>query len=514
MTKFSVVFARDYNGGFGYKNTIPWKIPGDLKLFKVITSSNSEGKINNLIMGRKTWESLPKALPNRREIVITRNKELLGLSSKMPDTFFGFPSKNSGVQRNDRNRDTIFVNSLESALEVCSNYMRSCNFVIGGSKLLEESFNHPELESIYYTLIRTAPHINFDTYFDTLFPLNFELVYEKKLEKSEDTLDEPIFSKWNKIVKTQEVQFNQTLLNVLENGEIKGDRTGTGTHSIFGEIQMIFDLQESFPLLTSKFVPLRLVFEELMWMLRGQTNIKFLEQKKCMIWHENYNSNYAKNIRQKYNYPEGELGPLYGAQWRNFNGNHDLTPISDEDAKDERKGRHIANNKNGGVDQIKFVINEIKNNPDSRRILINAWNPSVLDSEKDSNLLDKVTLPSCHNQVQFNVKEKKYLNAKLYVRSNDLFLGAPFNIASYSLLIHIIASMTGLLPGKLIYTIGDAHIYNNHVDQVKELLDRPLRSLPRLEILNVHENIEDFEFTDLKIEGYDAHPNIKGKMAV
>ncbi len=484
--KFSAILARDVNGGFGYKNTIPWKLPGDLQNFKKITCDNSEGKINNLVMGRKTWETLKKPLPNRREIVVTRNKNL---STKL----------------NERSKDTIFVSSLSEALIYC-NIPRTYTFVIGGSSLLKEAFEHPNLEAIYLTSVFSARHINFDVFFDNELPKDFVTVEHKVLLPSEDALYPPIFTKsirW--FQDTSEYQFIETLKRVTIEGETRVDRTGTGTVSIFGDIQMCFDLQEGFPLLTSKFVPLRLVFEELMWMLRGQTNIKFLKEKKCMIWNANYDAEYAKNMREKFGYPEGELGKLYGAQWRNFNGYHDLKAISDEEAKDNRNGRHIANAENGGVDQILDVINQIKTNPTSRRLIVSAWNPSVLD---------KVCLPSCHSFFQFNVRNNKYLDCKLYVRSNDLFLGAPFNIASYSLLMTMIAGMTDLSPGKLFYTIGDAHIYNNHLEQVDQLLNRPLRSLPTLTLNKIHENIEDFEYTDIKLNGYNSHPNIQGEMAV
>lgn len=494
MAYISIIFAKDlHNGGFGYKNTVPWKIPEDLKMFKQITTKNSADKKNNLIMGRKTWESFKKPLPNRREIVVTTK------------------AKEYSENRTERTKDTVFVSCFEDAL-ISANISQTYTFVIGGVDLIKQALTYDKLENIYVTLVKSKSHVQLDTFMTTPLPEEFTTVEHKILSPSIDTIDPPIFHKLQKINKDSE--YVKTLRYVLDNGEIKDDRTKTGTISVFGDINISFDLQESFPLETGKFVPFRLVFVELMWMLRGQTNIKFLEAEKCMIWHENHDSEYGKKIREKYNYPNGELGPLYGSQWRNFGGKHVVSEISDKDAKDNTKGRHIANEETVGIDQIKFIIEEIKRNPNSRRLLVSAWNPLLLDSEKDKTLLDQVTLPACHSFFQFNVRKTGFLDCKLYMRSNDLFLGAPFNIASYALLTHMIAALTNLKPGKFYYTIGDAHIYKNHLEQVGEVLSRTSRPYPKLSILNVPEKIEDFQFKDIKLEGYNPHPAVKADMAV
>jgi thymidylate synthase len=287
-----------------------------------------------------------------------------------------------------------------------------------------------------------------------------------------------------------EVEYINLLKNVLANGEERGDRTGVGTTSIFGP-QIEFDLTESFPLLTTKKLNLRMIFEELMWFLKGQTNNKILNDKKVHIWDANSSNEYMKKIGLDH-YPEGELGPIYGAQWRNFGGVHNV----------ETKN-HIE--EGGGFDQIKDILNLLKKEPESRRIIVSAWNPKALH---------EMALPPCHLMFQFYVRRKTFLDCKLIIRSNDLFLGAPFNIASYAMLTYIVAAMNKFTPGKLIYSIGDAHIYSNHIDQVKEQITRDIRPFPKLKILNVKENIEDFEFTDFELVDYNPHSFIYGKMAV
>ncbi len=257
------------------------------------------------------------------------------------------------------------------------------------------------------------------------------------------------------------------LKHVLEHGVKKEDRTGVGTLSTFG-YQMRFNLQEGFPLLTTKKLHTRSIFYELLWFLRGDTNLKYLHDNKVTIWDEWANS-------------EGELGPIYGYQWRSW-------PTPD--------GKYI--------DQITEVIDQIKNNPNSRRLIVSAWNVSDLP---------KMALPPCHILFQFYVAEGK-LSCQLYQRSADIFLGVPFNIASYSLLTHMIAQVCDLQVGEFIHTLGDAHIYLNHLDQVQLQLSREPRKLPQLRLNPNVKNIFDFQYEDIEILGYDPHPHIKADVAV
>ncbi len=272
-------------------------------------------------------------------------------------------------------------------------------------------------------------------------------------------------------------QYLNLVKHVLENGELKEDRTGTGTKSVFGH-QMRFNLSDGFPMVTTKKLHLKSIIYELLWFLNGDTNIKYLKDNGVNIWNAWADSN-------------GNLGPVYGFQWRNWN--------------------------NDGIDQISNLINDLKNNPNSRRHLISAWNPSVLpDTSKsfETNVANgKAALPPCHAFFQFHVNNGK-LSCQLYQRSADIFLGVPFNIASYSLLTLMIAQVCDLEPGDFIHTFGDAHIYSNHFEQMKLQLTREPRRLPTIKINNEVKNIFDFKFEDFILENYDPHPHIKGKVAV
>lgn len=262
-------------------------------------------------------------------------------------------------------------------------------------------------------------------------------------------------------------QYHELLKHVLTHGTQKSDRTGTGTLSVFG-YQMRFNLEEGFPLLTTKKLYTRAIFHELLWFLKGDTNIKYLQDNKVTIWDE-----WADE--------EGNLGPVYGKQWRSW------------ETADGRK-----------IDQIVNVVEQIKKNPDSRRLLVVAFNPSDVD---------KMALPPCHAFFQFYVANGK-LSCQLYQRSADIFLGVPFNIASYALLVHMIAQVCNLKVGEFIHTLGDAHIYNNHLDQVKTQLERDFRPLPKLVLNPEIKDLFDFKFEDIQVVGYDPHPAIKGEVAV
>jgi thymidylate synthase len=272
-------------------------------------------------------------------------------------------------------------------------------------------------------------------------------------------------------------QYLDLVQHVMENGCQKGDRTGTGTKSVFG-YQMRFDLSEGFPMVTTKKLHLKSIIYELLWFLKGDTNIKYLQENGVKIWDAWADAN-------------GNLGPVYGHQWRNWN--------SEE------------------IDQITALITELKTNPNSRRMLVSAWNPSVLpDTTKsfEENVANnKAALPPCHAFFQFYVSDGK-LSCQLYQRSADIFLGVPFNIASYALLTLMIAQVCGLKAGEFIHTFGDAHIYNNHFEQLELQLSREPKPLPKM-ILNPEiKNIFDFNFEDFTLEGYEPHAGIKGSVAV
>ena len=256
-------------------------------------------------------------------------------------------------------------------------------------------------------------------------------------------------------------QYLDLLQHVLDHGILKEDRTGTGTHSVFG-YQMRFDLQDGFPLLTTKKLHLKSIIHELLWFLKGDTNVKYLQENGVRIWNEWADEN-------------GDLGHIYGYQWRSwpdYNGGH--------------------------IDQIKEAIHTIQNNPDSRRIIVSAWN--VAD-------LPQMNLPPCHAFFQFYVANGK-LSLQLYQRSADIFLGVPFNIASYALLLMMVAQVTGLEAGDFVHTLGDAHIYNNHIEQVREQLSREPRDLPKMKLNPDVKSIFDFKYEDFELTDYNPHPHI------
>src|SRR3989339_229499 len=262
-------------------------------------------------------------------------------------------------------------------------------------------------------------------------------------------------------------QYLDLMRHVLENGTQKADRTGTGTISVFGA-QMRFNLQEVFPLLTTKKLHTRSIFHELLWFIKGETNIKYLKDNKVSIWDEWADEN-------------GDLGPVYGKQWRSWEGADGTT-----------------------IDQFSNVIEEIKKNPDSRRLLVVAFNPADIN---------KMALPPCHAFFQFYVADGK-LSCQLYQRSADIFLGVPFNIASYALLTLMMAQVCGLQPGDFVHTFGDAHVYSNHMEQACEQLSRAPRALPTMRINPEVKDIFGFRFEDFTLEGYDPHPAIKATVAV
>lgn len=262
-------------------------------------------------------------------------------------------------------------------------------------------------------------------------------------------------------------QYLDLLDHILTHGTDKSDRTGTGTRSVFG-YQMRFNLADGFPLVTTKKLHLKSIIYELLWFLRGDTNVKYLQDNGVRIWNEWADA-------------QGNLGPVYGAQWRSW-----------------------PDNDGGFIDQIATAVDQIKNNPDSRRIIVSAWNVGQLD---------QMALAPCHALFQFYVADGK-LSLQLYQRSADCFLGVPFNIASYALLTMMVAQVCGLQPGEFIHTLGDAHLYRNHLDQARLQLTREPRALPRM-ILNPEvKNLEDFKYEDFTLEGYDPHPHIKAEVSV
>jgi thymidylate synthase len=262
-------------------------------------------------------------------------------------------------------------------------------------------------------------------------------------------------------------QYHELMELVLRQGVKKSDRTGTGTVSIFGH-QLRFNLDDGFPLLTTKKLHLKSIVHELLWFLKGDTNVRYLQENGVRIWDEWADA-------------KGDLGPVYGAQWRSW-------PARD----------------GGTIDQISKVIEQIRRNPDSRRLMVTAWNPADVD---------RMALPPCHCLFQFYVADGR-ISCQLYQRSADIFLGVPFNIASYALLLMMVAQVTGLKPGDFVHTMGDAHLYTNHIEQAELQLSRSFRALPRMEINPDVKDIFGFRYEDFQLRGYEAHPHIAAPVAV
>ena len=456
---FSVIAAINNRRGLGYNGKIPWNLPPDRKFFQDKTSTPPiPGMRNAVIMGRKTWESLPHKLSERVNIVI---------SSQQIDA-----------------ADKVFI-SLEPALEYAFHAGDIGEiFVIGGVKLYAESLSHPWCRNVYLTRVDT------DEECDVFFP---EIPEEYVLRFSSIRMVYGMivyrFVQYvkNLPVPTGEEAYLTLVRKILHSGSPSIDRTQVGTLSVFGE-KLSFDLKKGFPLLTTKKVYWKGVVEELLWFLKGSTDSNLLSQKGVKIWDKNGSREFLDNLGF-FHRNDGDLGPVYGFQWRHFGAEY-LTKDTDYTGK--------------GVDQIAECIRLIKEEPSSRRILLSAWN--VAD-------LKKMALPPCHVLCQFYVRQGK-LSASLYQRSCDIGLGVPFNIASYALLIHMMAAITGTTPERFEYFLGDTHIYNTHLEAMRQQLSRDIRPFPELRVKKVPEKIEDFTLEDLELVNYNPHPVIKMEMAV
>ncbi|WOL06790.1 bifunctional dihydrofolate reductase-thymidylate synthase isoform X3 [Canna indica] len=504
---YQVVVAATRDMGIGKDGSLPWKLPSDLKLFKELTMSTADpSKRNAVIMGRKTWESIPprnRPLPGRLNIVLTR----------------------SGSFDIATGENILICGSLNSALKLlaATPYCLSIEkvFVIGGGQVLREALNAPECEAIHFTDIETSfecdtfippvdclifrpwcssfPSVennirySFMTYVriqSSVNQANATLDGETADSKStKDTFKVERFSFLPKLVheKHEEYVYLRLVEDIIDNGARKNDRTGTGTLSKFG-CQMRFNLRRSFPLLTTKRVFWRGVLEELLWFVSGSTNAKILQEKGIHIWDGNASREYLDSIGLTHR-EEGDLGPVYGFQWRHFGAEY-------TDMHADYTGK--------GFDQLSDVIEKIKNDPDDRRIILSAWNPSDLK---------KMALPPCHMFAQFYV-ENGELSCQMYQRSADMGLGVPFNIASYSLLTCMIAQVCDLSPGDFIHVIGDAHVYINHVRPLKEQLKNKPKPFPVLKIDPLKKDIDSFVASDFELVGYDPHNKIEMKMAI
>jgi len=487
----NVIVCHCNKNGIGRSNSIPWRLSEDLKHFKFITTNtNGYDTKNIVIMGRNTWESIPdkyRPLSDRYNMVISSKKKFT-----------------------DSDKVDYIASSFENCIEYI-NHENSINnifenskiFIIGGEMLynyvLEKYVDN--INKIYVTELYIS--VTCDKYFPVIDKAKFSInkVSEFKKENNmyfryfvyinnsiSDTLD------LENYINRDELKFKELVTNILENGCERQDRTGVGTVSLFAPPSMTYDLSDTFPLLTLKKGFLRAIFEELMLYIRGQTDNNILKDKNIHIWDGNTTREFLDS-RGLTKLPEGDMGETYGFNMRHYGGDYVNCKTN--------------YGKNNGFDQLKYVIDLIKNDPHSRRILINLWNPKTTYN---------AALPSCLHQYQFYVNtEKKTLSVQIYLRSSDVFLANNWNVCTGALFVHLLCNLEGinLKPGTITMVCGDAHIYKNHIILAEQMLIRKSYPYGKLVILHKKKNIEDFNYDDITLIGYKSHPNdLKGEMAV
>jgi len=471
------------NNGIGFNNKLPWVLKNDLKNFQLITSKTVKSYTKNLVvMGRKTWESIPnksKPLNNRINIILTHNK-----SSELKTKIESY-------------KDTYVKYDFDDIIKTCelnSEYNISNIFIIGGETIYKKAVESNYVSKIYVTEIYNT--FECDTYFPKIDNSKYVLSYISKFncenniyyryleynKKTQNTIE------WKNI---PEEIYLKTLNKIITTGIESDDRTGIGTLSIFGE-RFEYDLSDTFPALTTKKIFLRGIFEELMLYISGKTDNTILNNKNIHIWDGNTSREFLDN-RGLYHYPENDMGETYGFNLRHYGAFY---------------GTCKNNYNNKGFDQLQYVLYLIKNEPSSRRIIINLWNPATQS---------KAALPACLCFYQFYVDTKnKKLNLQLYIRSSDFFLANNWNTLTGALLVNMICNLNdiNLTPGKLIFITGDTHIYKNHLIQVKENLKRNPKPFPKLIFKETKNDIYDYKYEDLELIDYNPHKNIKAPMAI
>jgi len=454
MQRFKVIYATAKNGILGKDNSIPWmgKHLEDMRYFKKLTSFSPLPKLNNIIiMGRKTWESLPKKLDNRISIVI------------------------SSTLDQERYNDIFIANSFNNALKIANEIPHNDIWVIGGASIYNLAFNDYRCGEIYHTLIDK----DYEGDTKLILPKTTDVVSNYKLDECE----------FRRLSLNNEFEYLRLLSKILNEGEYRKTRNAN-TWSLFNE-KLEFDLQggNNFPLLTTKRMFWKGIVEELLFFIRGDTNSKHLEEKGVNIWKGNTSQEFIDKLGLPYK--EGDMGRMYGWNWRHFGAEY-------VDCETDYSGK--------GYDQFRKVIEEIKTSPTSRRILMSDFDPSKAH--------EGVLYP-CHSLIlQFYVREGNLLDIKMYQRSIDSFLGLSFNIASTSLLLCIIAKLTNKIPGRVTLTLGDCHIYENHYEQVNRQLKRLPYDFPKVVIpdFKTIKEVEDSVYEDYELEDYVYHRGIKAEM--
>lgn len=464
LSTFSIIVAVDMGNGIAKNGEIPWHSSEDSRFFRETTLGK---KKNAVIMGRVTYESIPekhRPLEGRHNIVISRTWKQeehpeIGIFSSLGDALAGLGS-------NMKSYDEVFVMGGEQIYaEAIRDYMYLC-------------------KKIYVTRFKT----DYDC--DQFFPV--DKVSHYPVFQSETKSRDYVRYFYAPRVVHDEQQYLDVIERVKKEGESKPDRTGVGTTSLFGDVHMVFDISERVPFITTKKLFYDSVIKELLFFVSGKTNTKILEDQSVKIWKDNTSRAFLDGRGLKH-FEEGDMGKGYGWQYRHWGAEYDGC-----DKKYDGKG----------YDQLAAVIESIKTDPHSRRHVITAWNPADMK---------EIALAPCHILFQFNVSaDRKWLDCKILLRSNDFFHGAPFNIASYAILTYMVAHVTGLRPRRLYYDVGDAHIYNSHKEQLERQIRRTPKPFPRLSFRNstrIH-TIDDFTFDSFIVEGYTSWPAIQASMAV
>ena len=483
MLKLNLILSRSKNNIIGVNNKLLFKIKDDLLFFKNITSSTDEKK-NIIIMGNNTWNSIPnnrKPLENRINIILTNDINKIEEIEDSVYVFNNFPYLFRWLIQNKKIYNKIFViggsqiyNQILTKYRYFVNkiYITDINVEYNINNLENISYFNNKLEDFSFNEIKNIDinkecqiyDPNEDIYKDIITSYKFLLGVKNKNTK-------------------EEVQYLNLLKDIIVENNIKESRNSL-VYSKFG-VKMEFNLLNGFPLLTTKKMPWKTILRELIWFINGKTDNKILNNKNVHIWDLNSTKEFLESRNLDYEI-DGDLGPIYGFQWRHFGAEY---IDCDKD----------YNNK--GIDQLEYVINEIKNNPTSRRIIMSSWNPVDIP---------KMALPPCHVMIQFNI-EPPYIDAQLYQRSGDMFLGVPFNISSYAFLLSIIGKICNYIPRKLVHIIGDAHIYQDHLDAVNIQLERTPLIFPTLEISDI-DDINNINEDMFQIYNYNSEPSIKAKM--
>lgn len=561
--RFNLIVALDALRGIGIKNSLPWTLRGDMSRFKQITTLTPEVNYfkyyNAVVMGRNTWESIPakfKPLNGRINIVLTSksrsdvisgldNTDLVYVANSWQNVFDIVANINQTGElkhtEDSENPDTTTEEVTTKSLDETPLAINDI-YIIGGQSVYETAINHPYCDNVYITEVyhkyEADAHFpkleetqnnfvltNVSSFRSDFDKVSNQTVYYRYFNYQNKTyfmeghqIDDSVVSNLD-IIETallatpqnqvllqtlkrqlqmkgqyqnlEEENYLSFLRNIADNGITRGDRTGVGTVSLFGQM-LKYNLRDTFPMITTKKIFLRGIFEELMMYLRGQTDNKVLQSKGIHIWDGNTSREFLDKQGLTH-FEEGDMGATYGFNFRHYGAEY-------KGCSHDYKGQ--------GFDQLAYVLDLLRNNPTSRRILINLWNPTTLN---------QVALPSCLSQYQFYVNtETKELNLQIYIRSSDVFLANNWNTCTGALLVHLICNLEDidLVPGDLTVVSGDTHLYTNHLDAVRENLTRTPRPFPKLVLKEPKKQIEDYNWEDVKIIGYQPYPNIKVEMAV